>query len=874
MTARSGAPPAATGRGAVAEHIGGPLEKRSSAAADKLHDVIAAVRADGRDRGLRCPAHDDRRASLSIGRGDDGQILIHCHAGCETDAVLQAAGLDWADVMPPRTNGSGRAQRSQIAGTYDYRDEAGELLYQVLRYAPKTFRQRRPKGQGGWSWSVRGVRRVIYYLPKLQGCKDACITEGEKDVDALWSIGVPATCNPGGAGKWRDDYTRQLQAAGIKTVAILPDNDDAGRKHAQQVAASCHAAGLPVRIVELSGLPPKGDVSDWLDADHGRSELMAAISSTARYEPPPRRLAAGIERAAGDTGDTGDSGENAGVEPPPVTGDALGTLGTGFRVKDSGVWHHTDDGDPQWICSPLDVTALTRNEDGEAWGRLLEFPDEDGRWHRWACPMELLAGDGTEFRRILLSEGLRIAPGGKARNLLAVYVQTKRVKARAVCTDRTGWHGGAYVLADDTIGESGERVLLQTAAEPPKMRQAGSLEDWQRSVAALCRGNSRLTLAVSAAFAAPLIELVGDESGGIHYVGDSSIGKTASLRAAASVYGAPEYLHRWRATANGLEAVATTHNDALLVLDELSQVDAREAGAVAYMLANGTGKHRARRDGLARPAATWRLLFLSAGEIGLADHMREAGKRVRAGQEVRLADVPADAGCGLGIFEALHEAASGAALADEVKRAASTSYGTPIRTYLEAVSEMPADRLAARVRDLRDEFIAERVPTGADGQAQRVAGRFALIAAGGELATQLGITGWDSVDAIHAAATCYDAWLDRRGGPGSSEDAEALATVRHFIEAHGEARFTPIGEEMRPTVNRAGFRRQSDGEWQYMILPEVFRREVCVGMDARRVARLLRDRGLLITEAPDRLTIKPRGQSRCYAVREAIHDAS
>lgn len=512
-------------------------------------------------------------------------------------------------------------------------------------------------------------------------------------------------------------------------------------------------------------------------------------------------------------------------------------------------------------------------EDGDAWGRLLEFPDEDGRWHRWACPMELLAGDGTEFRRVLLSEGLRIAPGTKARNLLTTYVQTTLPDARAVCTDRPGWHGGVYVLADETIGENGERVLLQTGGEPPKMRHAGTLKDWQRHVAALCAGNSRLVLAVSAAFAAPLIELVGDESGGVHFVGDSSVGKTAGLRAAASVYGGPEYMHRWRATANGLEAVATTHNDGLLVLDELAQVDPREAGDSAYMLANGCGKHRARRNGLARPAATWRLLFLSAGEVGLADLMREAGKRARAGQEVRLADVPADAGRGLGIFETLHDAHSGAALSDEIKRVTSTYYGTAIRGYLEKIAKLPAQTLAARVRGLCDEFTREHVPVSADGQAERVARRFALIAAGGELATQLGITGWKQGEAVQAAATSFGAWVDRRGGSGSAEDAEALATVRHFIEAHGEARFTLVGEDLRPTVQRAGFRERRDGEWRYLFLREVFRREVCAGFDYRRVAAVLRDRQLLVTEGPGRLTIKPSGKARYYCVREAIHHA-
>ena len=247
--------------------------------------------------------------------------------------------------------------------------------------------------------------------------------------------------------------------------------------------------------------------------------------------------------------------------------------------------------------------------------------------------------------------GLRIAPGAKARNLLGVYVQACRIKTRATCTGRTGWHGGAYVLPDKTIAdETAERVLLQTLADPPAISMAGSEADWFRHVGALCIGNSRLALAASMAFAAPLLHLVGEGSGGINLVGASSTGKTTALRVAASVWGAPDPLRTWRATANGLEGAAALCNDGLLILDELGEIDPREAGAAAYMLANNAGKARARRDGLARPTATWRLLFLSSGEIGLADHMREAGKRVRAGQEVRLADLPADAGAGHGLF--------------------------------------------------------------------------------------------------------------------------------------------------------------------------------------------------------------------------------
>lgn len=588
--------------------------------------------------------------------------------------------------------------------------------------------------------------------------------------------------------------------------------------------------------------------------------------------------------ATGDTGDTGDNGVTMRVSgvpgSVPVTGDTGGTRSP-FEVKDNGVWYHLpeepdkDQQPPQWICSRLDVTAQTRNDDSEAWGRLLEFTDPDGRAHQWACPMELLAADGAEFRRILLGMGLRIAPNPKARQHLATYVQTARTSSRAICTDKTGWHGGAFVLADETIGEDDERILLQVLAEPPKMRQAGTLDLWRADVAGPCTGNSRLLLAASSAFATPLLALTGREAGGVNFVGASSTGKTTALVVAASVWGGPEYLHRWRATSNGLEAVARTHNDALLVLDELAQVDPREAGEIAYMLANGSGKHRARKDGLARRAATWQLLFLSAGEIGLADHMNAAGKRARAGQEVRLADIPADAGAGMGMFEELHGRIDAATFADHLVQAAHTHYGTPAREYLRRLVALPREELRGRIQELVVDFTANSLPEGADGQARRVCERFGLIAAGGELATTFGLTGWPNGAAIAGAQACFRAWINRRGGSGSQEDARALAQVRHFIEVHGEARFTDLDHHTdRPTINRAGYRRVVDGATQFLILPEVFKREVCVGVDHRSVARMLRERGLLITEQADRLTIKPRGLGRVYALREVHHDAS
>ncbi len=227
----------------------------------------------------------------------------------------------------------------------------------------------------------------------------------------------------------------------------------------------------------------------------------------------------------------------------------------------------------------------------------------------------------------------------------------------------------------------GERFILQTTgAVDHAYRERGTLESWQEQVARYGVGNSRLGLALSTAFAAPLLYPTQSESGGFHFRGGSSTGKATALQVGGSVWGGGGvrgFIRTWRATSNGLEGVAALHCDSLLCLDEMGQVDGREAGHIAYMLANGVGKTRASRSGEARPAAEWRLLFLSSGELSLADKIAEdgRGRRAAAGQQVRIVDIAADAGAGYGIFEKLHGFESGDAFSRHLKIAASENYG-------------------------------------------------------------------------------------------------------------------------------------------------------------------------------------------------------
>lgn len=228
-----------------------------------------------------CPAHGDQHNSLSVSVGAGESVLLYCHAGCTFEAVQAALGAD----VPGRAH---------VVSTYDYRDESGALLYQAVRFEPKDFRQRKPDGAGGWSYKLNGVRRVPYRLPELLTAdpqEQVFIVEGEKDADRLCALGLVATTNAGGAGKWRDEFNDVLRG---RRVVVIPDNDEPGREHASRVAQSLRGAAADVRILSLQNLPPKGDVSDWLDGGGLVDELLVLAESAPEFvstdsTPPPKR---------------------------------------------------------------------------------------------------------------------------------------------------------------------------------------------------------------------------------------------------------------------------------------------------------------------------------------------------------------------------------------------------------------------------------------------------------------------------------------------------------------------------------------------------------------------------------------------------------
>jgi uncharacterized protein (DUF927 family) len=421
-------------------------------------------------------------------------------------------------------------------------------------------------------------------------------------------------------------------------------------------------------------------------------------------------------------------------------------------------------------------------------------------------------------------------------------------------------------------------MLQGLGASDHSYRQRGSIEEWRSNIVRYAICNIRVAVAISAAFAAALVGPCNLESGGLHLRGPSSIGKSTALLVAGSVWGGGigGYVRSWRATANGLEGVALAHCDTLLCLDEMAQLGAREAGEAAYMLANGSGKSRSARDGSARRAAAWRILFLSSGEIGLADKVAEdgRGKRITAGQQVRIIDIPADPGAGMGLFEQLHDLPSAEALATHLRQAAIRYYGTPARRFLQSISrDLPAVKTA--VLDHIQRFTHAYVPQGADGQVHRVAHRFALVGAAGEIAVSAGILDWPPGEATRAAAKVFADWLAARGNIEPAEIKAAIEQLRAFLFAHGASRFHPAWDAGHnstvPIKDLAGFRKREGERWDYYITTSAWREEVFQGSDPRAIASHFVDRGLLLPPASGRhraksLQVPGYGKLRLYHV--------
>ena len=559
------------------------------------------------------------------------------------------------------------------------------------------------------------------------------------------------------------------------------------------------------------------------------------------------------------------------IEIDPAAFEAF-TLKPHFECNSKGVFFIAVDTDkdgattekpPLKLADPIELIGHGTDTAGNHY-RVIQYRDNlTRRRHTTALAM---AEIGNAWGK-LQGMGIAIMASRRKRELLADYLQTDGLHTPYTITAAAGWiesgQQKAYVLpSGEVLAEQGKQAMRVIyngdKSQAAAFAESGSLEAWQAEIARYAAGNSRLSLAIGTALAAPLVSLLGMEAGGFHLFGDSRDGKSTAARAALSVWGNPaQLMASWTGTGHGFSNLALSRNDNLLVLDEIGQANPRHVSQTAYSVINGVSKIQGAKDGGNRDTSRWRVLMLSTGEKPLDSFLQAA----------RLPSIPSDAGQGLGIFDTLHGHSKGSALSEALNQAAQCHHGTAGRAFIRLLLNHPAATEEARA--LMADFMATLPDT--DGQARTVAARFAMAAAALELAARHGITGSPAGLAFPAIKQCFDAWIARTGG-GKFEDMKIIKQTVDFMQTHGDSlRF--IGwNDQQPYTNpsHAGYRRQAaapDLPDELWIIPAVYESEICQSFEPAKVCAVLSSiRWLKRNEKEERWQHKKRGKGRFYVL--------
>lgn len=540
----------------------------------------------------------------------------------------------------------------------------------------------------------------------------------------------------------------------------------------------------------------------------------------------------------------------------------------------AGVWYHgvsTDkDGvehfkKPLLLSDPFEIVGRGEDFEGAEY-RVIEFK-RNGTTQREAFPLEILGRpDGWAFLR---GFGIGVKQSGQCMGLLADYIQWEGSAETWQIARRGGWcrsDFSAYILpSGEVLGGSDSKVIYTGDRSKREAFQAsGSLQDWQDNIGRYLTGNSRPLLALGMVFAAPLLRLVNQESGGFHFFGSSSIGKSISGLLAVSAVGNPTRLKaQWKGTSLGFDNEAASNNDGLMFLDEISEADPKTAKEVAYSVFNGQSKLQGAAKGGNRGRLSWLVSAISTGEYDLESYLKAAGYELNAGQAVRLPSIPADSGKGYGVFEELHGFDTAKALAVHLEDAAKSYYGQPFRAFVCGLIGRLKDNAAAvkaRIKALQAEFEA-LLPPDLANQPARCAKRFCLAGVALELAAEWGILNLERGTGFAGVKTCFDAWHERDGG-GNREERQIIRAARDFLQAHGQSPkhfvnlqaaavgggYSPDYAEFWGFTVPANYEHGSSGKPRYYLTDKAFEDFVCKGFDVRKVCAVLASSGWLLKD--------------------------
>jgi putative DNA primase/helicase len=527
-------------------------------------------------------------------------------------------------------------------------------------------------------------------------------------------------------------------------------------------------------------------------------------------------------------------------------------------MERTGLYYEKEREGRIWVSAPFHAVSRERDPHGKGWGLRIEWVDPDRRRHNFLIMDKILLADAGALCGDLANDGLRIAVAQK--NLLLTYLNFLSTKKRGILVPNTGWHyvddQWVFALPHGTIGNVSQPVIVHGAKKSPYSSR-GTLQGWQHGVGRLAHGHRLAMFAIATALSGSILRLKSTiGSGGFNTYDKSSTGKTSLLNAAASVWGkgvegVDGFVEPWHGTATSFESLAALRSGALIPLDELKRARSEDVASATYMFASGTGKRRGDRDAALKEYATWLASLWSTGEMTIVQKIMESGKSY-PGQEVRIIDIAADQGDGLGVFNKLSDDFDPGSLADQLKEEAVTNYGVAGPAFVKSLIEYGDDKAVAFIDDMMKRFIEDADLGKMTPQVGRVANRFALTAAAGELAIEFEIVVWERNDVLNAAVHLFKDWVKNRGGSQyPAEIRDAIKRIRQMIASHGDSRFDPVeGKTERPAINRLGWSQGAGADRQWFILPETWVREFCQSANPTEVAKALEAQKMLARD-PD-----------------------
>ncbi|WP_342323684.1 DUF927 domain-containing protein [Kosakonia sp. BYX6] len=614
-------------------------------------------------------------------------------------------------------------------------------------------------------------------------------------------------------------------------IIIAADNDRLDDKPNTGTDAAEKAA---FAVTGWVSVPPTDYKVDWNDyhQQHGL-EIATAAFNDSMYQPQGECVIPHLQAIEGGKTDQPEK------DPlkPHIESRSDGVYWVVPKVdKESGEVINNE----SWLASPLDVIGTGRDDKDQ----FLIL-----RWLAFGAGIPTIAAipladiGEREGWRTLKAGGVNVTTKSSLRAILADWLQRSGSRELWRVAHATGWQCGAYIMPDgEIIGVPAQPVLFSgRSSAAAGYTVAGTSESWRNSVARLAYGNYAMMTGIAAALAAPLIGLVGADGFGIHFYAQSSAGKTTTANVASSLYGNPDLLRlTWYGTALGLANEAAAHNDGLMPLDEVGQgADPVSVSQSAYALFNGVGKLQGAKEGGNRDLKRWRTVAISTGEMDLETFIATAGRKTKAGQLVRLLNIP------LSKTVRFHDHQNGKQHADALKDAYQHHHGAAGREWIKWL----ADHQQQAIDTVRECEARWRglIPADYGEQVHRVAVRFAIL----EAALLLGevVTGWDTQTCRDAIQHSYNAWL-REFGTGNKEHQQIVEQTEAFLNAHGLSRYAPLGYDPRdlPIRDLAGYRKKGGHESDPIIFytfPATFEQEIAKGFNAKQFAEVLKGVGML-----------------------------